>query len=125
MYKNRLFYICILLSNLMGYALGAQFNVLDPIRAAPHIYKNIFENERLRVLKVTERNGETAPLHEHPETLIVYLSSCAWMEKNTAGSPQKMFSFKLGEVTWRPSTTHGGNTSNVIQECSRLEIEVM
>ena len=125
MYKNRLFYICIFFSSLMGYAFGAaQFNILDPIRVAPHIYENIFENEQLRVLKVTERNGETAPLHEHPETLIVYLSSCAWMEKNRDGSPQ-MFSFRLGEVIWRPSTTHGGNTSKVIQDCSRLEIEVI
>lgn len=125
MYKNRPFYICIFLSTLMGYAFGsAQFNVLDPIRVSPHIYENIFENERLRVLKVTERNGETAALHEHPETLIVYLSSCAWMEKNSAGISQ-MSSFKLGEVTWRPSTTHGGDTSKVIQDCSRLEIEVL
>ena len=124
MYQNKLCYMLILFSGLVGYAFAAvQLDALDPARVAPHIYENMLENTHVRVLKVTERNGETAPLHEHPETLIVYLSPCAWMEEESAGL-FRMLSFKLGELVWRSPITHGGDTSKVIQECSRLEIEM-
>ena len=111
-------------SALLGYGLAAaQFDALDPVQTAPHIYENAFENEWVRVLKVTERNGETAPLHAHPPSLIVHLSPCAWMEAGADGS-QQMQSFRLGDVAWRERITHGGETSGVVQECSRLEIEM-
>lgn len=115
-------FIC--LGVLLGLGLAsAQFSALDPVRVAPHIYNNILENERLRVLKVTERNGETAPLHSHPERLVVHLSPCAWMEVSGDGA-RKMQSYKLGDVSWESPITHGGETSKVVQDCSRLEIEI-
>jgi len=116
------FLICV--GGLLGFGIAtAQFSALDPVRAAPHIYAKVFENDRVRVLKVTERNGETAPLHSHPDRLLVHLSPCAWMETTGDGVPQ-MQSFKLGDTSWEPGITHGGETSNVVQDCSRLEIEM-
>ena len=44
------------------------------------------------------------------------------METAADGSGQ-MQSFRLGDVAWRDRVTHGGETSKVVQECSRLEIE--
>ena len=116
--------IIALFAGLLGYGIAAaQFDALDPARVAPHIYEQVFENDRVRVLKVTERNGETAPLHAHPDSLIVHLSPCAWMQAAPDGSRQ-MQSFRLGDVVWRERVTHGGETSKVVQECSRLEIEM-
>ena len=113
-----------LAAGLLGYGLAlAQFDALDPVNVAPHIYENVLENDRVRVLKVTERNGETAPLHAHPDSLIVHLSPCAWME-DTGDGDRRMQSFRLGDVIWRNRVTHGGETSAVVQECSRLEIEM-
>ncbi len=114
----------LVLGGLLGYGIAAaQFSALDPVRVAPHIFENVLENDRLRVLKVTERNGETPPLHSHPERLIVYLSPCAWMEAGSDGMAE-MQSFRLGDVVWATGLTHGGQTSNVVQDCSRLEIEL-
>jgi len=108
---------------LLGYGVAAaQFNAMDPVQAAPHIYENVLENDRIRVLKVTERNGETPPIHSHPDTLLDHLSHCAWMETAEDGS-RSMQSFRLGDVVWRDRVTHGGETSKVVQECSRLEVE--
>ena len=109
---------------MLGIAVAtAQSPALDPPLVAPHIFETVLDNSRVRVLKVTERNGETAPLHSHPERVIVYLSPCAWMDVTSDGERQ-MESYRLGDVTWRNPDTHGGETSNVVQDCSLLEIEL-
>ncbi|MDH3440157.1 MAG: hypothetical protein OEM63_05365 [Gammaproteobacteria bacterium] len=114
----------VLIGGILGYGIAAaQFDALDPVRVAPHIFENALENDWVRVLKVTERNGETAPLHAHPESVIVYLSPCAWIETREDGT-RNMQSFKLGDAVWRDPITHGGITSNVVQDCSRLDIEM-
>jgi quercetin dioxygenase-like cupin family protein len=101
----------------------AQSLALDPVRVAPHIYESLLENERVRVLKVTDRTGETAPLHAHPDRVVVFLSPCAWLETGPDGQ-STMQSYKLGDVLWADRVTHGGETSRVVQECSLLEIEL-
>ena len=97
---------------------------LDPIRVAPHIYELEFENQRVRVIKQTVRNGETQPLHGHPDRLLVYLQTCAWVEEDGQGG-KRMQSFKYGEVVWANAETHGGGNASVVQECKILEIEML
>jgi hypothetical protein len=112
------------LFSLLGFAAGiAATNPLDPVRVAPHIYELAFENERVRVLSKTIRNGETPPVHSHPDRVIVYLNPCAWLVAGDDGS-QSMVSHKFGTPVWAPAESHGGETANVIQQCSVLEIEL-
>jgi len=109
---------------LAAFAAGvAATNPLDPVRVAPHIYELAFENERVRVLKKTIRNGETPPVHSHPDRVVVYLNPCAWLVEESDGS-KSMESFKFGTPVWAPAESHGGETANVIQQCSVLEIEL-
>ncbi len=115
---------------LLGFLLLAAFaagiaatNPLDPVSVAPHIYELAFENERVRVLRKTIRNGETPPVHAHPDRVIVYLNPCAWLVEESDGS-KSMESFKFGTPVWAPAESHGGETANVIQQCSVLEIEL-
>lgn len=112
------------LFSLLGFAAGiAATSPLDPVRVAPHIYELAFENERVRVLKKTIRNGETPPVHSHPDRVIVYLNPCAWLVEDDDGS-KSMESFKFGTPVWAPAESHGGETANVIQQCSIVEIEL-
>jgi len=109
---------------LAAFAVGvAATNPLDPVSVAPHIYELAFENERVRVLRKTIRNGETPPVHAHPDRVIVYLNPCAWLAEESDGS-KSMESFKFGTPVWAPAESHGGETANVIQQCSVLEIEL-
>lgn len=101
----------------------AQSLALDPARVAPHIFEVVLENEKVRVLRVTDRNGETQPLHSHPGRVIVHLSPCAWIVNEDDGST-RMESYKFGDVYWADPLTHGGRTSNVIEECRSVEIEI-
>ena len=96
---------------------------LDPVRVAPHIYELEFENEQVRVIRQTIRYGETQPLHAHPDRLLVYLQTCAWLEDDGNGG-ERMQEFKYGAVAWAEAETHGGNTANVVQECKIVEIEL-
>ncbi|MBT8109051.1 MAG: hypothetical protein KJP17_12485 [Gammaproteobacteria bacterium] len=98
-------------------------SALDPVRVAPHIYELAFENERVRVLKRTIRNGETAPLMSQPDRVVVYLNPCAWLTRDANGT-ERMESFGFGEPTWAPAGSHGGETASVIEQCSVLEIEL-
>ncbi|MDH3614853.1 MAG: hypothetical protein OEQ90_00115 [Gammaproteobacteria bacterium] len=118
-------FISILPMLLLTAVVGAAVpKPLDPVRVAPHIYELAFENEKVRVLLQTVRNGETQPLHAHPDRVLVYLQSCAWLEGDDAGN-EHMQLFKIGEPVWAPAETHGGTTVNVAQECKILEIELL
>jgi len=97
---------------------------LDPVKVAPHIYELAFENDRVRVLKRTIRNGETAPLVAQPDRVVIYLNPCAWIEDDGDGG-ERMRDYKFGTPTWLPANTHGGETSNVIQECRVIEVELL
>ncbi len=109
---------------LFGFAAGmAAPSPLDPVSVAPHIYELAFENEKVRVLRKTIRNGETPPIHSHSDRVIVYLNPCAWFVDNDDGTEQ-MESFKFGTPVWAPAETHGGETASVIQQCSVIEIEL-
>ena len=111
----------LLLAAVVGAAVPKP---LDPLKVAPHIYSLDFENEKVRVLRQTVRNGETLPVHAHPDRVMVYLQSCAWLEDDGNGG-EKMQLFKIGEVVWAPAETHGGTTTDVVQECKILEIELI
>ncbi len=119
-----LLFSAVLLS--LGFAAGivAAPNALDPVRVAPHIYELAFENERVRVLKRTIRNGETPPLIAQPDRVVVYLNPCAWIEPDGEGG-ERMRDYKFGEPVWAPAESHGGVTATVIQQCSVLEIELL
>jgi hypothetical protein len=110
---------------LLAAVVGATVPVpLDPVKVAPHIYELQFENEHMRVLRQTLRRGETQPLHAHPDRLLVYLQTCAWMEDDGQGG-KRMQEFKYGDVAWATAETHGGTNAEVIQECKILEIETL
>lgn len=119
----RLPYVALLLIFAFVAGMAATPAALDPVRVAPHIYETVFENEKVRVLKKTIRNGETPPLHAHPDRVIVYLNPCAWMQEDADGS-KHMESFKFGTPVWAPAESHGGVTANVVQQCSVVEVEL-
>ena len=107
-----------------GFATGATFGeALDPAAVAPHIYRVKLENERVRVLDVTVRNGEMSPLHRHPDRLIVYLNACAWLEV-TGDGERRMQSYSTGDVVWEAGMMHGGEPTGVVHDCRQLEIEL-
>ncbi len=115
-----------LVGALLGASLTAVFAqsmALDPPTAAPHIFETEFENDRVRVLRVNERPGETPPLHSLKDRLVAHVNSCAWTVDDEEGN-RKMYSYRPGDIYWLTATTRGGKTSQVIQPCHTLVIEI-
>lgn len=46
----------------------------DPVKVAPEAYSVVAENDRLRVLRVVLPPKGKAPMHEHPEQMILLLT---------------------------------------------------
>ncbi len=80
---------------LLAVVVGAAVpKPLDPVMVAPHIYELVFENQKVRVLRQTVRNGETSPLHGHLDRVMVYQQSGAWLEDDGDGGEQMQL-FKI------------------------------
>ena len=109
---------------VLAFAAGrAQtLGALDPLKVAPHVYELAFENEKVRVLKQTIRPGEWPPIHEHPDSVTIYLNPCAWLEEDSDGKHKE--SFKFGTPVWTPAASHGGATATVVQECRVIIVEL-
>ena len=46
----------------------------DPVAAAPGQYKVEFEDDAVRVLRVVYAPGEQSAMHEHPDSVAVYIT---------------------------------------------------
>lgn len=119
----RLPYLALMLVFAFVAGKAATPGALDPVKVAPHIYELAFENEKVRVLKQTIRPGEWPPVHTHPDSVMVYLNPCAWME-DVPGGERRMESYKFGTPVWAPAGSHGGITSTVVQECRVVVVEL-
>ena len=63
---------------------GSEQDRLDAVIAAPSNHTIIFENERVRVLRVTIAPGATEPMHTH-----------AWPSVMRVEAPQTAYQYKL------------------------------
>jgi hypothetical protein len=48
----------------------------DALQADPQHYRLEFENEKMRVLRLTLKSSETAPMHDDKDALVVCLNEC-------------------------------------------------
>ena len=46
----------------------------DSVTVAPHLYKVLLENDRVRVLEVRAQPGTTSAMHTHPSYVAVAIS---------------------------------------------------
>jgi len=89
-----------------GYAaLPAAVWAVDPMQAAPTMYKLAFENERVRVMEVSFKPGETSPDHSHPEH-FVYVLQAGQLTISRAGKPDLVAEMTAGQVVQGPAETH-------------------
>ncbi len=77
----------------------------DAVSIAPHLHKVIFENDKMRVLRVTVRPGDKANMHWHPENINYILSSGRLRFIKPDGTVADV-DLEEGQVTSSPEISH-------------------
>jgi len=77
----------------------------DPVKVAPDIYKQVFENERVRVLEVRFKAGDKIAKHSHPDNFVYVLGPGKGRFSKPDGTSSEA-DFQVGQVVWGPAETH-------------------
>ena len=85
---------------LSGYAFAQ-----DAAKVDPKHYKVEFENDEVRVLRITYGPGEKSVMHSHPEGVAIFMTDGDGKFTFPDGKTQEV-DFKSGKVIWMPETTH-------------------
>jgi quercetin dioxygenase-like cupin family protein len=103
------------LQDLSGDAIvpsDVDATVVDPEH---HVVE--FENDRVRVVRMTYPAGTTSPLHDHPPGFAVFLNAGALTNTPEGGEPA-VLEFEAGETQWGsggpPHTTDNTGDSDVV-----------
>jgi quercetin dioxygenase-like cupin family protein len=77
----------------------------DAAKLDPKHYKVEFENDQVRVLRITYGPHEKSVMHSHPASVAVFLTDLDGKLTMPGGKTQVMVS-KAGTVQWEEPTTH-------------------
>jgi len=83
--------------------------VSDPTVTDPDKYRTVFENDRVRVLEYRDEPGQATSPHEHPDSVMVTLSS--FDRRLSAGGPTRDVRLEAGEIRWLDAQTHSGENT--------------
>jgi quercetin dioxygenase-like cupin family protein len=77
----------------------------DPVKVDSKHYKLEFENDQVRVLRISYRPGEKSVMHEHPDSFAVFLTDQKVKFTDPAGKAEEM-EVKKGETKWLDGGKH-------------------
>jgi quercetin dioxygenase-like cupin family protein len=93
------------LSLLAVIAFASVVRSEDPLTVAPHMYKKLFENERVRVMEVTFNPGDSILAHSLPDH-HVYAASGDMLKISKPDGTSVDADIKTGDVLFIPAETH-------------------
>ena len=79
---------------------------LDPAVTNPDHYEVVFENDRVRVLRYSDRPGDRTTPHRHPDSVMFTLSS--FSRRLVSGDASREVALEAGTVGWLPAQEHHG-----------------
>ncbi|MGA2524521.1 MAG: cupin domain-containing protein [Candidatus Bathyarchaeia archaeon] len=94
---------------------------MDPVKVASNVYKFINENDRVRVLEVIFKPGDTAKMHHHPEH-VVYVLKGGRLKLTSEGKTQEL-DLKQGSVVFLKEQDHEA-TNNSKSDIDLLVVEL-
>jgi beta-alanine degradation protein BauB len=83
----------------------------DVLKAAPEAYTLLLENDRVRVMEVRLKPGQTAPMHDHPNSHVVYILKDAKFKLGSPDGKAMEIELKSGKAIWMEAGPH--ETKNV------------
>ena len=77
----------------------------DPVKVDPKHYTVEFENEQVRVLRISYGAGEKSVMHEHPNSVAVFLTD-GQVKFTTPDGKSRDVPAKAGSTQWTPAGKH-------------------
>ncbi len=77
----------------------------DAVKVAPHVYKVLFENARVRLLEVRMKPGQKSSMHSHP-AYVIYGLGPTKVKFASPGGQTAQVELKPGDVMWREPEEH-------------------
>ncbi len=95
-----------------------------PQEGAPNVYKQIFDNDRIRVSEIKFNVGEKAPMHTHPYPHVVYILEGGELTLSHPDGTSVVMKAKAGDVIWIGAETHEAvNTGTTVLRATVTEIK--
>lgn len=116
---HRLFLTIAIVLLLTGFRGAAQ----DPVKVSPAEVKVEVENDLVRVLRVKRAAHAKSPVHEHPATVVIYLTDVHMKNHVADGSVQEV-GRKKGQAAFNRATKHAEeNVSDQPYEVIEIELK--
>lgn len=77
----------------------------DPVKVDPKHYTVLFENDRVRVLKIHYGPHEKSVMHSHPDGVVTFLMD-EHAKFTLADGTSQVRDGKAGDALWLPAETH-------------------
>jgi quercetin dioxygenase-like cupin family protein len=98
-------------------------SIPDTMAAAPDAYELLLENERVRVMNLKLKPGQTAPMHNHPDAHVVYVVDGARLKLTFPDGKEAVLDLTAGQTLWIDAGAH--ETENVgPSDCHNFVVEV-
>jgi quercetin dioxygenase-like cupin family protein len=95
---------------------------LDPLMSASNVYEFINESNRMRILKVTFKPGDTAKMHHHPEHMA-YVLKGGKLRLTSEGKTQDL-DLKEGSAVFLEEQNHEAtNMGNTVIDLLVVELK--
>ena len=98
----------LILAGVIAYGVAAHAQPAgkaDPVKVDPKHYKVEFENESVRVLRISYAPGEKSVMHYHPASVAVYLTD-GQTRMTTPDGKSVDTPIKAGAASWAPAGSH-------------------
>lgn len=79
----------------------------DPVESNPHLYRTVFENDRVRVLEYVDSPGDSTTPHRHPDSVMITLSSFRRLLRANGGEVE--VELPAGTARWLDAQEHSGH----------------
>ena len=98
--------IALSLMVLSGAALAEEKTYPGPQEGAPNVYKQLFDNDEVRVSEITFNPGDKAAMHTHPYPHVVYVIEGGQLTLTHPDGTSSVVDAKAGDVMFMGVETH-------------------
>jgi quercetin dioxygenase-like cupin family protein len=116
--------VCVLFATFALFFLTDSALAQDAAKVDPDHYKVEFENDQVRIIRITYAPGEKSVMHEHPDGVVVFLTGGGETTMHLPDGTSIKTTSEKGQASWAPAGKHlPENTSDKPVEAILIELK--